>query len=238
MGLTTKFAQKLTVPFSAVLSADPDNKVIPSEEAECFYTEYDGVDDAYRSSDASLKLSGYLTLCCEFRFTSSFFSYAMGNVNLSPNNGIRIETGVPGTLYWVAYCSAGTRQASQVAPSYNTGDWVKFVGICSASETAFWLDGTKCPTVASGASSVIASTTDFAIGSRPTGTSHADVDFRNIEFYNAAATTPASWVYGDGTSLGLLESNVVLRTQDGSGTDNEQGLTFTKYGDPQTLECP
>jgi hypothetical protein len=206
--------------------------------ADCYYTEYDGIDDAYRSSDAALQLSGYLTLCCEFKFTTNHFSYALGNVNLSPNNGIRIETGATGTLYWVAYCSAGTRQASQVATSYNTGDWVKFVGICSAAETAFWLDGTKCPTVASGDSSVLASTTDFAIGSRPNGTSFADVGFKNIEFYNAAATTPAGWVYDDPTSLGLTAGNLVLRSQNGTGTDNAQSLTFTKYGDPITLECP
>jgi len=204
----------------------------------CYYTEYDGIDDAYRSSDAALKLSGYLTLCCEYKFTTAKFSYFLGNVNLSPSNGIRIETGATGALYWVAYCSAGTRQASQITGGYATGSWIKFVGICSASETAFWINGTKCPTVAQADSSVLASTVDFAIGSRPNGTSFGNGSIKNIEFYNAAATTPAGWIYDDPTSLGLTAGNLVLRTQNGTGTDNAQGLTFTKYGDPVTSECP
>jgi len=59
------------------------------------------------------------------------------------------------------------------------------------------------------------------------------INLKNIELYTGAAANPADWVPGNTGSLAGV--SLVLQSRDGSGTDNQQGFTFTKTDGPYVV---
>lgn len=201
----------------------------------CFYTEYDGIDDAYTSSDASLRIAGAQTWAVELKFPSGQSDAYAGILanNTGGTDGLTLYYAPgPNKIYWESR-GAGSNLVT-LTPFTENSLYNRIVGVYDGANLKMDLYNGTSWASATIACALNTSTANFNIGKVNFVTDRfLNGSIKNIEIYNAAATTPQSWVFGDATSLGLLESNLVLRNQDGTG-----GAGFTKSGDPQTSECP
>ena len=217
-----------------VTSSPVSSPIYPSGEL-CFYTEYDGIDDAYTSSDASLRIAGAQTWVVETKFPSGQSDVYAGILanNTGGTDGLTLYYAPgPNKIYWESR-GAGSNLVT-LTPFTENSLYNRIVGVYDGANLKMDLYNGTSWASATIACALNTSTANFNIGKVNFVTDRfLNGSIKNIEIYNAAATTPQSWVYGDATSLGLLESNLVLRNQDGTG-----GAGFTKSGDPITLECP
>lgn len=239
MGLTTKFAQKLTVPFSAVLSADPDNKVIPSEEVGCFYTAYDGVDDKFSTTDAALKINGSQTWCCEFLVSASASSSNVPLLSNRTNNVagfyLNFDARAGVNSLFATYDVPGNYWGSRTSGGVTRDTWYKLVVTYADQDIKIYLDAVDATVVFnSPAVNIVAPTGNFNIGGDNVGNEFYG-SLKNVEIYSGVASNPTAWIPGDTGSLSGV--SLVNQVPAADGVNNE-GISYTTYGDPQTLPCP
>lgn len=202
-------------------------------------TTYDGVDDAYSSDSSSLQIDGSQTWCFEFMIDdiSSAFTEIFGNyTSVKPRNGMNFNLSGGDRLQLLAAQDNGTNGSG----SYNSlanfdvevDTWYQVVGVLDVdgSTLEMYIDGVSQGSVS--APSFGVGTGDFKIATNPSESRHTNLILKNIEIYSGVASNPTNWIPRSTTSLNNV--TLVMQSEDGSGTDNNQGITFTASGNPQT----
>ena len=227
--MSIPFAQKMTIPFSASLSAYADVKSVADG---CYYTDYDGIDDANHTADALFKISGAETIALEFQVGAVTDDFILGNLNTGALNGWAITTDTSKVRYLV-FRDAGNSQALSTSTVID-GLFHKVVVVRDLTNILLYLDGVLEATTA--CVDYTEPTLDFYLGRA--GASYGgygEVNIRNFEHHIGATSNPTAWIPGDTTSLAgtTLDSSSL----DG-GTNFETGSAFTTVGAPTRTECP
>jgi hypothetical protein len=198
-------------------------------------TAYDGSGDYYTSTNDSLKMAGYQTWCFSFK-TNSVYSgqTVIDNSTVYNYNGINFYISY-GYMYLQVGVNGYTRTA-WYSGGYAANTWYNIVMVMSSTEICFYVDGVKCTYPVSTDGNVDTPISDFVIGAHKTGFNAFSPQYFNgsvkeVEIYSGAATNPTSWIPGSTGSL--TGTTLVMQSRNGSGTDNVQGITFTKVGNPQ-----
>lgn len=220
----------LDAALPSALAADGSglDPVVPS----CLYTEYDGVDDSYFSTDASLRtIASQETWCCEvfMREAPAAYGTIMGGRTSGLITEIQLRGGADG---WTIGATAGAKTSGIF--TYN--QWIKMVAVLNVDRNGsqIYIDGVAGNNSTIGTNHVISGTADeFVLGASDSDGNTAYCDLRNVERYTGIASNPTDWIPGDTNSL--TGTTLLMQSIDGSGTDNQQGFTFTKVGDPQIV---
>lgn len=196
------------------------------------HTEYNGSTDYSSSTDAALRFGGAQTWACEVFIPASQAGVALvildGHIGADgiyifkwTDGQIMFDTNVPGLT---------NRLQTPFAGNYDS--WAKIVCMNDGVNSSLYINGSLIGSVA--AVPLESTATTVNIGARNNDfVRKFNGNIRNIEIYNAGAITPAEWIPGNINSMGIA-GGLVLQSKDGSGTDNEQGLTFTVTGSPVT----
>jgi len=237
--MSIPFAQKMTIPFSASLSAYADTKSVADG---CYYTDYDGVDDNRSSTDASLKSANKWTLCTEMYLDSGSATNSRMMGNLGGGTGGYIfaykNTGdirfyvhdgtTAGDFTWVGGVAAINNQFVKMVATITNAKRELFVDINDTNGLVSRGTNTTALTIENGGYG------DFQFGSTGS-TEFTKSRIRNTQIYTGEATNPTAWVTSDTTTLSGVA--LVLQSDDG-GSNIETGQVFTTGGAPVRTECP
>jgi len=198
-------------------------------------TAYDG-NDHYTCTDAELKVPGSFTWCFEIRNDVVFAETRNIIHNQSGATGALVGMWVSGSDVQFLFDIGPGTQSIRVPFSiteFSTAGWVKVVCVCrSGSNMQMYVDDVAPAPTSLGAHGT--PTASFYLSNHPgAGGRQLKDSLRNIEIYSGYPTDPTLWVPGDITSMTGQGATLVMQSRDGSGTDNEQGLTFTPTGDPE-----
>ena len=208
---------------------------VPVVEESCQQTDYDGIADYIRTTSATVKLAGYQTWCFRFKTDDeTVFQSFMNSQVAARTTGINFISHSNGSQYINAAIGGVNKEASD-ATSFVNDTWYKMVLVFSATEMAFWKNGTKCSGPLAIDANVNAPVNDLDFGFyNPTSNLYFNGRMTNFEIYSGAATNPASWIPGDTDSLS--GTTLVMNSPNGNG-DNDQGITFSEGGSPTLEDC-
>jgi len=242
MGISSTLSSGMTVPLTAPLtSVFPDQRPAPAVDAVCYETVYDGVDDSFKSTDASLEISGEQTYEFECYIGSGAGHHYIFNsrATVTGEGGLYFTYHDSGALqfFCTLFSTTGTgyRQAFLKTLPSPTLNWKKVVIVSSSSSLDFYIDGVAADVFAGTGSFTMGTPNNgITLGGDNFGGDFANVRTRKFAMHSGAATNAADYSSGvDSTLLGVTE---VARSNDG-GTTWETGQSFTKSGDPTRQLC-
>ena len=191
------------------------------------YTDYDGSGDYYTSTDSDIMFSGAQTWCFEVRFDSvSAQQFILDSRNLSGDGGmvLYLNSG-DGNLYFARGTASATNTFDPVA-----NQWYRVVIVCGASDMKIYIDGVLENTIGS---AYVIPDNKVSLGNHRSSTGYLDGRLRHLEIYSGAATNPEDWKPGNLQSLD--GTTHVFNSPDGNGEANDQGVVWTKFGDPTVV---
>lgn len=194
--------------------------VLPDFKAQ---TSFDGVDDFISSSDTSLKISGAQTFALEVFIKEDPASNYEGIISNYSGPGMGIQNNTNGNIAF--YATGGLVGEVDVTSYIN--QWIKVMLYFDGTNAVSYINGVQQHSMVS---SLTQATSSLYIGQM--GPQYAGRFFegiiRNIEIYSGFPSNPSNWIPGDTSSL--TGTTLVMQSRDGSGTDNDQGITFSKTG--------
>ncbi len=210
-------------------TASSHSLLIQSEVSPAVYSKFD--QSSYNtSSSGSLQINGAQTWACEFYITAlpSAFRTLLNNREGVSGRGFQIDINSSNQIRMFGNTGGGSIFSTFQLTGSHVNTWVKVIGtvtgIGGSQSVEVFIEG------ASGGAdtgATIASADDFYIGHNPdTAGREFDGRLRNIEIYSGKATDPANWVPGDTDSMSGV--SIIMQSEDGSGFDNDQGITFTE----------
>jgi hypothetical protein len=198
-------------------------------------TKYDG-NTFYTSTDAALFDASEVTICCEVRRNaSSGYRHIIGTADGANTEGFGVFFNTSTNKFRVVkYDTVDT--GAEVNVVATEGQYFRVVfGVQSNHQLFISIyNGSSWSTFTNlGNTTAIDQGNEFFIAKGNGTQGYLIGEVRNVEFYNGVPDDPEAWIPGDTKSL--KGTTLVMQSKDGSGTDNEQGFTFTKTGNPIAL---
>ena len=207
----------------------PLTGVASTPVASCEYTLYDGVDDAYVSTDVKFKISTAQTWAYEFYHTT-VASYQGLLSQYNNSNGMSSQIQLNNAVYTYANTGNSNTTLSGLADT-----WVTWVMVYNGSNlVSIYKNG-----VASGTISVTltAATNDFNIARMSSALGrYFNGRMRNVYVASGATSTPTAYDPEDPDGS-LTDTTRIMYSPNGSGEDNSESITFTKLGAPTQVAC-
>ena len=205
--------------------------------AACFQTYYDGVDDYFTTTDASLKAAGQYTIAGEVDFDSISANDTIWGARV-PAGGMNVYMSSNGAMNFIVTDSGANSIPVTSVGAFTTGaGFQTFVCVVNATTASIYvdgsLDGTGAASLTSGSGAT--STTPHLCTAHDATSRVFHGSLRNFTIRSGATSTPTAWTPTDPTSL--VGTTGILYSTKGND-ENDDGISFTKFGDPVTSACP
>jgi len=232
LGISATISSGLSVPVSSQTSqvyAD-ERKASAAAEVVCYETYFDGIDDRFVSTNAAFKIGTFSAL---FQLKPSAFGPGLKNLvgmldGGSETSGWRSWINSNGTVATRVFTSS----VSNTSSALSIGTYYDVIVTYDGTELEVWLDGVSQGT-ATGA--MVTPTYDYHFGGGSFQTTLGLNGYlKNVTYMDDKVTNPASWDPDDPSTL--TGASLICHNPKGN-EENDQGISFTKYGAPSTALC-